>query len=104
MSPDKPQPLQKTMASTMEKRLKTCDTMRGEAITDLKTLRGEAISKHDQTSRAVKTLSAQAQKNPDNPKVQRELAGALNARKMFHHAAELNDSLLESEGESVSGK
>lgn len=104
MSKPKPQPLKKTMASTMAKRLETCDTMRGEALTDLKTLRGEAISKHDQTSRAVRTLSAQAQKDPDNPKVQKELAGALLGRKMFHHAAVLNDHLLENEGESVSGK
>lgn len=104
MSKPKPQPLQKTMASTMAKRMKVCDTMRSEAITDLKKLRVEAISKHDQTSRAVRTLSAQAQKDPENPKVQRELAGALLGRKMFHHAAELNDSLLESEGESVGGR
>ncbi len=104
MSPDEAQPLKKTMASTMAKRLKTCDTMRGEVIQDLKTLRGEAISKHDQTARAVRTLSAQAEKDPENKTVQKELGGALNARKMFHHAAELNDRLLEDEGEPIRGE
>lgn len=101
MSTNKPQPLKKTMASTMAKRLEVCDTMRSEVIQDLKTLQGEAISKHDQTARAITTLSDQAEKHPEDKKVREELAGALLGRKMFHHAAELNTNLLESEGESV---
>ena len=98
MSAHKPQAREKTMVSKIAQRLKVCDTMRGEAIQDIKVLRREAISKHDQTARAVKVLSAQAQKNPENAKIQKELAGALLARKMFHHAAELDTNLLESEG------
>lgn len=90
--------LQKTMTSKLLKRMETCDILRSEAIHDLKTLKGEAISKHDQTSRAAVKLGEQLEKDPDNKKLQREYAGAVMGRKMFHHAAELNTSLLENEG------
>ncbi len=92
--------LNKTMSSKLLKRMETCETMRGEAITDLKTLRTEAISKHDQTSRAAVRLGEQLQTDPDNKPLQKEYAGSIAARKMFHHSVELNDALLENEGEN----
>jgi len=95
----KPEKLQKTMTSKLLKRMETCDTVRSEAIQDLKTLRGEAISKHDQTARAAVTLGKQLEKNPENKKLQKEYAGAVSGRKMFHHAAELNTALIENEGQ-----
>ena len=48
--------LQKTMTGKLLKRIETCETLRGEAVQDLKTLRSEAISKHDQTGRAAVEL------------------------------------------------
>ena len=86
------------MTGKLLKRMETCETMRGEAIQDLKTLRGEAISKHDQTARAAVELAKKLEKDPENKKLQREYAGAVSGRKMFYHAAELNTALLQNEG------
>lgn len=89
--------MKKTMGAKLLKRMNVCDEMRGEAVEDLKTLRSEAISKHDQTSRAAAELAKKLDADPENETLQKEYAGAVNARKMFHHAAELNNALLESE-------
>jgi len=92
-----PEKMQKTMGAKLLKRMEVCDDMRGEAVKDLKTLRSEAISKHDQTSRAAADLAKKLDKDPENETLQKEYAGAVGARKMFHHAAEMNDAILEGE-------
>ncbi len=92
-----PEPMSKTMTELLDKRMKQCEMMHQEAVRDLKTLRGEAISKHDQTSRAIPKLAKKLEKDPDNKELQKEYSGAVLTRKMHHHAAELNQALLDNE-------
>lgn len=92
--------LDKTIADKMHKRIEIADQMRGEAITDLKTMRGEAISKHDQTARAAVAVGAKLQDDPENKRLQKEYAGAVNARKMFGAAARMNEAILEQENDA----
>ena len=89
--------LDKTIADQMHKRLEIADLMRGEAITDLKTMHREAISKHDQTGRAVLVAGEKLRQDPENKRLQKNYAGTVNARKMFGAAANLNQALLDQE-------
>lgn len=94
----KQRPLQKTMAFKMAKRMETADLMRGEAIEDLKTLRSEAISKHDQTGRVAVKLGNQLRKSPDDKNLQKQYAGAVAAKRMFCGVANMNTKILKQEG------
>lgn len=90
-------PLNKTMAFKMAKRLEVADIIREQAITDLKTLRSEAISKHDQTGRVAIKAGEALGKDPENKKLQKDYAGAVTARKMFSAAANMNTAILKQE-------
>lgn len=92
-----PKQMKETITDQLHKRMKQCETMRQGAIEDLKTLRSEAISKHDQTSRAIPPLAKKLEKDPENKELQRKYAGAVLTRKMHHHAAELNQGLIDNE-------
>lgn len=93
--------MNKTIAGKIAKRIEVADDMHSKAITDLKTLRSEAISKHDQMGRqAVKSGNA-LDKDPENKNLQREYAGTINAKKMMAASAAMNDALLEQEGRNV---
>lgn len=92
-----PNRMNKTITDQLRKRMDQCEIMRRDALKDLKTLRSEAISKHDQTSRAIPGLAKKTGKDPENKELQREYAGAILTRKMHHHIAELNQALIDNE-------
>ena len=98
----KQQPLQKTMASKMAKRMEIADTLRTQATTDLETLRSEAISKHDQVGRESVKLGEKLRKSPNDKNLQKQYAGAIAAKKMFGGAAAMNTQILKQEGEDGS--
>lgn len=92
-----PKRMIKTITDQLHKRMDQCEIMRRDALKDLKTLRSEAINKHDQTSRSIPALAKKLEKDPENKELQREYAGALLTRKMHHHAVEMNQALTDNE-------
>lgn len=89
--------VRKSMTARIDERMKRCEQLKAEAVQDLKTLKSEAIQKHDATGKKVQALGQSLQARPGDAQLQKDYAGAVIAKQMFHHAAELNDALLEQE-------